>query len=252
VHISVSLYSIFETIQVKILNLKSWKEKTQQEEMLWALIVLLLITVSIPARRCQDTEDEQLQAAINTKELNFKPLDDGLPWPLLDFGDITLLMTHAVHCIEVVQTNKSDSFHHIHQGHCRDILLPVLHFFQSNLNYQVPAIICEDFRSIAFPNGRIRRGKWRGWRGKRSVLYLQNANSYRITQDDKYNTIAARNFGDLIKKEAEGKLTLREQQYMAQTKSPVFIRMAALGLYCRYEAYLDVLKAVLEGEPNPA
>lgn len=186
----------------------------------------------------------------NADKLVFERSDNGLQWPILNFGDITLVMTHGVHCIEVMRHNDSSEIHRFHKEHCASLAAEILSFFESSPNYTVPEVLCEDIRAIAFPGGRIRRGNWWGWRNgkrKRSVDMLPQSRGTRQYQNDKYNILAARNFVDLLLKEAQGgKLTSREVEYLREARSPQSVRIAALGLFCKYDGYIDIVREIIE------
>lgn len=188
--------------------------------------------------------------AVDEKEkLIFEPYDNGMAWPLLDFGDITLSLTHGVHCIDVMRYNDSSRLHQLHKAHCIDLARKIQDFFESTPNYTVPEILCKDIRSIAFPGGRLRRGlwktTWRGGRKKRAIPQLIKPRRGVVNrqQDDRYSTMAAQNFEEILIRRQEGQpLTRNEIDYLLEAESGPFIHMAALGLYCKYEGYISVVR----------
>jgi len=205
----------------------------------YASIIFGLIAVSI--------------SAIDDDKITFERFDNDMAWPLLDFGDITLSMTHGVHCIDVVNHNDSSLIHQLHKAHCIALAQKIVDFFASSPNYTVPDQLCQDFRSIAFPGGRVRRGRWARWswwggRKKRAIpLIKPRRRSISHQQDDYYNTLATRNFEELLFREQKGEqLTPNEIKYMKEVNSPPFIHMAALGLYCKYEGYIGVVEDVIK------
>jgi hypothetical protein len=184
-----------------------------------------------------------------SKNLTFFSCSDGLPWPIEDFYSITTLITHGVHCVDIIHQNGSSSYHLFHQKHCLKLMQEIDNFFKQSPEYSVPEEICQDFRKIAFPGGRIRRGSWetKFWdyiigRKKREVTPVKE-----VSQDIAFKGTATRNFELLLLKEERGlNLSEREKRYLERSRSPYATRIAALGIFCKYEGYKGVVKDAIE------
>lgn len=210
---------------------------------MWIRFVLIFISIFYIALT-------KTQSCDQTEKLTFEPCDDGLSWPIEDFSSITVLITHGIHCIDIIQKNGSLP---LHQEHCMDLMRQMLKFFEASPDYTVPTELCRDFQDVAFPGGRIRRGAWESWkatwvngRPPRSVVYDSIG-----AQTLEFKTMATENFEKLLLKEKKGvKLSRPETAYLEEARSPQSIRIAALGIYCKYEGYVGVVKDTIEQGPR--
>jgi hypothetical protein len=179
----------------------------------------------------------------STENLTFSTCNNDLPWPIEDFTSISVLITHGIHCVEILNHNDSSDFHRFHQEHCLGLMHEIDLFFRETPDYSVPVDICQDFRQITFPGGRIRRGFWSGWKSIRD----KRETVPEMSQDLKYKTMATRNFELLLLKEKQGsELSQKEKAYLEGSRSPQTIRMAAMGIFCKYEGYIGVVKDLID------
>ncbi|CAK5032956.1 unnamed protein product [Meloidogyne enterolobii] len=87
------------------------------------------------------------------KNLIFSSCKDGLPWPREDFTSISVLITHGIHCIDILQEDNPNFEEHLqfHKEHCLELIKLIYKFFEENKNYTVPKELCKYFRQAAFP-----------------------------------------------------------------------------------------------------
>jgi len=66
--------------------------------------------------------------------------------------------------------------------------------------------------------------------------------------DNDFKEMATNNFELLLLKEKKEKLSEIEKKYLEGSRNPLAIRMAALGIYCKFESYENVVKDVINGK----
>nr|CAD2163172.1 unnamed protein product [Meloidogyne enterolobii] len=199
------------------------------------------------------------------KNLIFSSCKDSLPWPREDFTSISVLITHGIHCIDILQEDNPNFEEHLqfHKEHCLELIKLIYKFFEENKNYTVQKELCKDFRQAAFPGGRVRRGLWgcgwengkevggrrkRGCSGRRKKRDLEEVNGLEELDDNDFKEMATRNFEKLLLKEKKEKLSEIEKKYLEGSRNPLAIRMAAVGIYCKFESYENVVKDVINGK----
>ncbi|KAL7073330.1 hypothetical protein ACQ4LE_007445 [Meloidogyne hapla] len=223
------------------------------------MIFYLKIIISILAVFSQSflTISNKIEPTCKTNQnLKFSSCKDGLPWPIEDFTSISVLITHGIHCIDIIQQTETILDEHLefHKEHCLELMKQIYKFFKENTNYAIPKDLCNDFRLIAFPGGRVRRGLWScGWGGDRRFKRgcgrkKRDLDGLEMDEND-FKEMATRHFELLLLKEKKGaKLSETEKKYLEGSRSPQAIRMAALGIYCKFEAYERVVKDVINGK----
>uniref|UniRef100_A0A915NPY6 Uncharacterized protein n=1 Tax=Meloidogyne floridensis TaxID=298350 RepID=A0A915NPY6_9BILA len=162
------------------------------------------------------------------KNLIFSSCKDGLPWPREDFTSISVLITHGIHCIDILQEDNPNFEEHLqfHKEHCLELIKLIYKFFEENKNYTVQKELCRDFRQAAFPE----------------------VNGLEELDDNDFKEMATNNFEKLLLKEKKEKLSEIEKKYLEGSRNPLAIRMAALGIYCKFESYENVVKDVINGK----
>lgn len=87
-------------------------------------------------------------------------------------------------------------------------------------------------------------GRHRCGRKKRDIKEFKGLEEL---DDNDFKEMATKNFEKLLLKEKNEKLSEIEKKYVEGSRNPLAIRMAALGIYCKFESYGKVVKDVIDG-----
>jgi hypothetical protein len=213
--------------------------------MMKVIVVALLATVAFAG-----TPSNQ----IGGTNLLFSNSDEGLAWPITSGRDAGQLLPHGPHCIEMVMdyVNQcpNNPVDRLHDAHCRHLIREMITFFDTNTDFAMPKIICQDIAGLYegfVPNANYYLNY--RYTNLRENMTEEEANeatfdalrSYQLehsakfgkSQTSLFGLIMGQNLGALLMKEYTGKhLTAVEKEFLADWVSPTTVRLSAVGAYC--------------------
>jgi len=202
------------------------------------------------------------------KAMMFSNKYNGLAWPINKATDLSNAVWHGAHCVAKVKecatiniTNPSE-YHHVE--HCRQHVKDAITFFETNTNYTVHPMICDDLRDLykeykhilVLPmigdfqyngtevpdeNGQVAQNGYQALLQKHPEI---------VGNDDIFNIVAAVNSGNIRTKAMNNySLTKEESEHMTQWHSDRTNRLASLGLFCIIDegkkAPIETLKKII-------